>query len=237
MARGTRAVADLLRRLAEGLFATTRSAESPYGLWGIHLCERMRAERAAELADLRQTIARLEGQLAAMTALLGVKADAFGDLKGEKGEPGPRRTSATRTSLRRFKLRRRCGAPAGADHTGARSRRVSRRHILSVISPSQCTRRKLTARRLIRHGQDHLNSEIQASAPRTAAIASVSVRPLSQSRDPACPSCGGVSTTRHIHSRSDFHAIRSALCSFSISANGKTTLKARKDLTYTPPPH
>jgi hypothetical protein len=106
------------------------------GLWGIHLCERMRAERAAELADLRQTIARLEGQLAAMTALLGVKADAFGDLKGEKGEPGPRRTSATRTSLRRFKLRRRCGAPAGADHTGARSRRVSRRHILSVISPS-----------------------------------------------------------------------------------------------------
>jgi hypothetical protein len=41
------------------------------GLWGIHLCERMRAERAAELAD------RLEGQLAAMTALLGVKADVI----------------------------------------------------------------------------------------------------------------------------------------------------------------
>jgi hypothetical protein len=143
------------------------------------------------LADLRQTIARLEGQLAAMTALLGVKADAFGDLKGEKGEPGPRRTSATRTSLRRFKLRRRCGAPAGADHTGARSRRVSRRHILSVISPSQCTRRKLTARRLIRHGQDHLNSETPGFSPKNSGNSiGLGPCPLSQSRDPQLESTG-----------------------------------------------
>lgn len=44
----------------------------------------------AQLDDMRGRICRIEGQLSAMTALLGVKADAFGDLRGERGPQGPR---------------------------------------------------------------------------------------------------------------------------------------------------
>ena len=47
--------------------------------------------RAAELAKLRESLARVEGQMETLTAMLGLKVDAVGSgFKGEKGEQGPR---------------------------------------------------------------------------------------------------------------------------------------------------